>query len=112
MTIATCRWLPSLASYYGREDELPADGHMILALVAPRYAMLATARSDSEGDVTFADEQNVLACASVWKLLGAADAVHIKFREGRHHGVRLPRNRCGAVTHARSCPSLICGRRK
>ena len=54
-------WLPSLKTYFGREHELPADGHMIVALVAPRHLMLATARSDGEGDATFADEQNIRA---------------------------------------------------
>ena len=54
-------WLPSLKTYFGREHELPADVHMIVALVAPRHLMLATARSDGEGDVTFADEQNMMA---------------------------------------------------
>jgi hypothetical protein len=84
-------WLPSLHSYLGREHELPADGHMILALVAPRHAMLATARSDGEGDVSFADEQNILANRPVWKLLtGSEDGIRIKWREGRHHGFDDP----------------------
>ena len=84
-------WLPSLHSYLGREHELPADGHMILALIAPRHVMLATARSDGEGDVSFADEQNVLANFPVWKLLtGSTDAIRIKWREGRHHGFDDP----------------------
>jgi pimeloyl-ACP methyl ester carboxylesterase len=84
-------WLPSLHSYLGREHELPADGHMILALIAPRYVMLATARSDGEGDVSFADEQNVLANLPVWKLLSdSTDAIRIKWREGRHHGFDDP----------------------
>lgn len=79
-------WLPSVKEYFGRENEIPADGHMILALIAPRHAMLATARSDSEGDVTFAGEQNVLACRDVWALLGAPAALRVHYREGRHHG--------------------------
>ena len=64
---------------------------MILALIAPRFAMLATARSDGEGDVSFADEQNVLANRPVWELLtGSPDGVRIKWREGRHHGFDDP----------------------
>lgn len=47
-------------SYWGKEDSIPADGHMIVALIAPRYAMIANSYSDSEGDVSFADEQNVM----------------------------------------------------
>lgn len=73
-------------SYFGREDEIPADGHMIIALIAPRHAMIATARSDGEGDVTFAGEQNVLACQAVYSLLEAPNALRVHYREGRHHG--------------------------
>ena len=83
-------WLPSLKTYFGKEHTLPADGHMILALVAPRHLMLATARSDGEGDMSFADEQNIQANEPVWKLLGAPSALHIKWREGRHHGFDDP----------------------
>eukprot|EP01050_Picozoa_sp_SAG11_P017696 SAG11_NODE_2579_length_3199_cov_13.264194_1_plen_435_part_00 len=83
-------WLPSLKSYFGKEHTLPADGHMILALVAPRHLMLATARSDGEGDMSFADEQNVQANEAVWSLLGSPSALHVKWREGRHHGFDDP----------------------
>ena len=79
-------WLPSLHSYFGREHELPADGHFVLALIAPRHVLLATALSDGEGDVTFADEQNVLAASRAFALLGAADALRIRWRPARHHG--------------------------
>ena len=54
---------------------LPADGHMILALVAPRHLMLATARSDGEGDMSFADEQNIQANEAVGSLLGVPSAL-------------------------------------
>ena len=84
-------WLPSLHSYLGREHELPADGHMILALIAPRYALLATARSDGESDSSFANEQSIVANRPVWELLtGSSDGVRIKWREGRHHGFVSP----------------------
>ena len=59
----------------GKGHTLPADGHMILALVAPRHLMLATARSDGEGDMSFADEQNIQANEPVWSLLGAPSAL-------------------------------------
>lgn len=39
-------WLQSLATYLGRENELPIDGHAILALIAPRHALFATAHND------------------------------------------------------------------
>lgn len=59
---------------------------MILALVAPRHVLLATAHSDGEGDHTFSDERNIIATSAVYRLLGAADNLRIKFRPGRHHG--------------------------
>jgi hypothetical protein len=86
-------WLPSLQDYLGREHELPADGHMILALIAPRHALLATARSDGESDNSFANEQSVLANRPVWELLtGSSDALRIQWREGRHHGFVDPQH--------------------
>ena len=105
-------WLPSLRSYFGREDELPADGHMILALVAPRYLMLATARSDGEGDVSFADQMNILANEPVWSLLNKPTALHLKWREGRHHGFDDPQHYfdwfdCASPQPAPSCAHLF-----
>ena len=79
-------WLPSLASYYGREQELPTDGHAILALVAPRHALLYTGWTDHEGDITFASEQGYTAARQVYRLLDVPAALRIKYRPGDHHG--------------------------
>lgn len=77
-------WLPSLRDYLGREHALPADGHMVLALIAPRACLLATAMSDGEGDVTFAGEMNVVAARDAFALLGASERLRIRWRPGRH----------------------------
>ena len=79
-------WLPSLATYKGRENTLPADGHMVVALIAPRHALIATGMSDHEGDTTYASEMNIAASGPVYELLGAPNAARTRFRPGRHHG--------------------------
>ena len=63
-------WVQTLNSYYGRENELPIDGHAVTALIAPRYALFATAHNDHSGDMTFADERNFLAAREVGWLVG------------------------------------------
>jgi pimeloyl-ACP methyl ester carboxylesterase len=79
-------WLPSLRGYFGREHELPADGHFVLALIAPRHALLATADSDSEGDNLYAGERNIRAASAAYELLGAERGVRMRVRPARHHG--------------------------
>ena len=79
-------FLESLKGYFGREDEVPADGHYILAMIAPRRCLLATALSDGSGDATYAVERNAGAAAAAYSLLGASDHLRVRWREGRHHG--------------------------
>ena len=79
-------FLESLHDYYGREHAVPADGHMILALIAPRRALIATADSDASGDVTFAVERCVRAALPAFGLAGAPEALRVRYRSGRHHG--------------------------
>jgi len=79
-------WVPSLADYYGREDELPIDGHAVTALVAPRALCVYSGHNDREGDLGFANERNHAAAREVFELLGAPDALRMKYRPGDHHG--------------------------
>ena len=79
-------WVPSLADYYGREDELPIDGHAVTALVAPRALCVYSAHNDREGDIGFANERNHVAARDVYLLLGAPEALRMKYRPGDHHG--------------------------
>ena len=76
-------FLESLKGYFGREDEVPADGHYILAMIAPRRCLLATALSDGSGDATYAVERNAGAAAAAYSLLGASDHLRVRWREGR-----------------------------
>ena len=79
-------WLPSIKQYAGHEERLPIDGHGVLALIAPRAAAIADGWQDHEGDLTFADEANVVASSVVYKLLGAPDKLRLIHRPGDHHG--------------------------
>jgi len=86
MSAARGWWKPSLAEYLGRESDLPVDGHAVLALIAPRYALVATAHNDHEGDITFANEMSYQHAQQVYSLLNASDALRITYRPGDHHG--------------------------
>lgn len=79
-------WLPSLATYYGREHELPIDGHAVLALIAPRHALFASGHNDYEGDVSFASERNYLAAREAYRLFDKEENLRISYRSGNHHG--------------------------
>lgn len=79
-------WLPSIKQYAGHEERLPIDGHGVMALIAPRAAAIADGWQDHEGDLTFADEANVVASSEVYSLLGADDKIRLIHRPGDHHG--------------------------
>lgn len=79
-------WVPGLKDFYGREDELPVDGHAVTALIAPRYVCVYSGDNDREGDIPFANERNHAAARGVFELLGAGRALRRRYRPGDHHG--------------------------
>jgi dienelactone hydrolase len=77
-------WLhPRLRFFVGRENRLPIDQHELVACVAPRACLLSTALNDSVESV-WAIDQTFYAARPVYQLLGATDALNLRFREGPH----------------------------
>lgn len=63
---------PNFKQFYDHEDALPMDGHMLLALIAPRPVLLQTGAYDNAADPKgeFLAE---VAAGPVYRLLGAQD---------------------------------------
>lgn len=76
-------FLESLKSYYGRENELPTDGHAFLALIAPRRCMIDEAYNDGCGS-TFATERAYLEARKVYSFLDRPENLHLHYRTGQH----------------------------
>jgi dienelactone hydrolase len=74
---------PSLKEFHGRENELPIEGHGLLALIAPRHCMLHTAHNDSS-DPTFAVEQTYLQGREVYSFLKKPENLRNIYRTGDH----------------------------
>ncbi|MBE6931451.1 MAG: hypothetical protein E7463_14350 [Ruminococcaceae bacterium] len=55
--------------YIGKEDELPYDQHMLLAMVAPRLLYIASAEEDHGADPA-SEFLSACAASEVWELLG------------------------------------------
>eukprot|EP01084_Bolivina_argentea_P067318 122617_1 len=81
-------WTPAYQTFFGKENHCPSDGNFVVALIAPRYVMLANAAMDNEGDINFADDKNYLINKGVfYDLLNAtAGSLTIQHRPGSHHG--------------------------
>lgn len=75
--------LAGLRSFYGRENELPIEGHGLLALIAPRRCMLHTAYNDG-ADPTFGVERGYLQGREVYRFLGHPEHLRNMYRPGNH----------------------------
>ncbi len=74
---------PRLRFFAGREDRLPVDNNQLLALIAPRNCLIATALNDfveSSWDV----QHSYLSARRVYGLLRASDRFRIAWRHGSH----------------------------
>jgi pimeloyl-ACP methyl ester carboxylesterase len=74
---------PSLRFFAGREDRLPVDGNLLVALVAPRACMIAFGINDSVSN-PWADEQSYLSALKVYRLLGHPERLSIYHHPGFH----------------------------
>jgi len=74
---------PRLRFFAGREDKLPVDQNMLLALVAPRPLMLYSAYSESEGN-PLGIEQAYRSVLPVYGFFGREQDLWLHLRAGEH----------------------------
>jgi dienelactone hydrolase len=84
LTGAQSHWFhPRLRFFAGREDKLPVDQNTLLALVAPRGAMLYSGYAESAGN-PFGFEQAYRDARRVYRWLGKEQNVWLHLRAGEH----------------------------
>lgn len=77
-------WLhPRLRFFAGRENKLPVDQNLFMALIAPRGLMLSTAITEGASN-PWGIEQAYLATRKVYQFLGAENNIAIQSRYGLH----------------------------
>lgn len=74
---------PRLRFFAGREHKLPIDQNSLMAMVAPRGLLIASAYSEGQG-APYGIEQGYRSVQSVYRLLGAEDKVALHLRAGEH----------------------------
>ena len=74
---------PRLRFFAGREDRLPVDGNLLVALVAPRSCLISYAINDLVSD-PWADEQSYSSALKAYKLLGHPERLGLRWRPGGH----------------------------
>jgi dienelactone hydrolase len=77
-------FVPGLRFFAGREDRLPVDGNLLLALVAPRPVLMISGYNDEVSN-TWGDEQSLHSAQKAYALLGAGDKVGL-YRVPGFHG--------------------------
>lgn len=77
-------WLhPRLRFFIGRENKLPVDQNLFMALIAPRGLMLSTAITEGASN-PWGIEQAYIATQKVYEFLDAKDNLAIRSRYGLH----------------------------
>ncbi len=74
---------PRLRFFTGREHKLPVDQNSLMALVAPRGLMLASAFSETQGNA-FGFEQAYRSVREVYRFHGAENRLALNLRPGEH----------------------------
>ena len=76
-------FVPRLRFFSGREDRLPIDANLLVAMIAPRAALLEYGLNDEVSN-TWGDEQAYNSALKVYKLLGQPDRLGIMRVPGFH----------------------------
>lgn len=74
---------PSLRFFSGREDRLPIDGNLLVALIAPRACLIHYNLNDEVGN-TYGNEECYRDAKKVYEFLGEPDKVGILRQPGFH----------------------------
>jgi hypothetical protein len=73
----------SFHKYTGHPDQVPVDGHMLLALMAPRPLYVSSAEEDRSSDPP-AEHLSLTEASKVYRLLGKEGVVGYHVRSGKH----------------------------
>ena len=76
-------FVPRLRFFAGREDRLPIDGNLLVAMIAPRAALLEYGLNDEVSN-SWGDEQSYYSALKVYKLLGQPGRLGILRVPGFH----------------------------
>jgi dienelactone hydrolase len=74
---------PRLRFFAGREHKLPVDQNLLMAMVAPRGLLMASAYSETQGN-SFGFEQAFRSVEGVYRFLDAESRVGLSLRPGEH----------------------------
>jgi dienelactone hydrolase len=84
LTCAQPAWFhPRLRYFVGRENKLPVDQNLFMALIAPRGLMLSTAINEGASN-PWGIEQAYYSALKVYEFLEAGDNLAIRNRQGLH----------------------------
>ncbi|HZQ43600.1 MAG TPA: hypothetical protein VFA99_10125 [Acidobacteriaceae bacterium] len=72
-----------LRFFAGREEKLPVDQNLLMAMVAPRGLMMYSGYTEFEGN-PFGYEQAYRSVKRVYEMLRSAENLWIHLREGEH----------------------------
>ncbi|HBY60245.1 MAG TPA: hypothetical protein DEH78_10505, partial [Solibacterales bacterium] len=74
---------PRLRFFMGREHKLPVDQNLLMAMVAPRALLMASAWTEGQG-APWAWEQAYRSVRRVYRFHGAPDRIGLSLRAGEH----------------------------
>lgn len=74
---------PRLRFFAGREHKLPVDQNMLMAMVAPRGLLMASAYSEHQGN-SFGMEQAYRSVEKVYRFVNAPEKFGLSLRAGEH----------------------------